>query len=218
MAQTNHRKIEDDLLDAQTAITNAINDGMVASALSNYGFDGEIMAEGKALYEEAYSLHKKQVAEYGEKYEATRKLHEALEKAASIYSKTFRIARQALKNNEDARNTLYLSNGRKKSISGQIEQAQVFYSNLISHPEMVQAMNRFAYDRERLETEKAIADDAAKAYAQRDLEKSQAQHATRQRDKKLDELGDWMDEFMVVAEVALEDEPQLLEMLGEVKS
>lgn len=45
-------------------------------------------------------------------------------------------------------------------------------------------------------------------------EKGESQDATKLKDTAFIELDDWMSEFYVVAKIALEDNPQLLESLG----
>ena len=45
-------------------------------------------------------------------------------------------------------------------------------------------------------------------------EKGQAQAATQKRDAALDDLQDWLSDYLAIAKVALEDNPQLLEGLG----
>lgn len=45
-------------------------------------------------------------------------------------------------------------------------------------------------------------------------ERGHAQEATRLRNEKLDELADYCVELRAVAEIALENQPQLLENLG----
>ncbi|MBK7178098.1 MAG: hypothetical protein IPH82_13075 [Chloroflexi bacterium] len=50
--------------------------------------------------------------------------------------------------------------------------------------------------------------------ASQEKEKSQAQKATKARDKALDDLDEWYVEFRELARIALEDDAQQLEALG----
>ena len=45
-------------------------------------------------------------------------------------------------------------------------------------------------------------------------EKGEAQAATKRRDAALDAMQDWLSDYLAIAKVALEEEPQLLEGLG----
>jgi hypothetical protein len=45
-------------------------------------------------------------------------------------------------------------------------------------------------------------------------EKGEAQAATQTRDQALDALQEWLSDYLAIAKVALEDNPQLLEALG----
>lgn len=48
------------------------------------------------------------------------------------------------------------------------------------------------------------------------LEKGESQDSTKAKDQAISEIDDWMTEFYSVAKIALEDQPQLLEVLGKI--
>jgi hypothetical protein len=210
----NYKRIEEKLHEAQIALDNAMANPTIASAVAEYGYNDVRMAEGKTLYNQAVDLHRKQMAEYGDKYEATETLHKAWDTADKVYINTFKIARIALRNKKKAWSALYLAGRTKQSLIGWLDHATTFYSNLLSDVELMKEMKRFAYDRERLLSEQALVEAVAEANNMKKSEKGEAEEATLERNRKIDQLDEWIGDFLQIAEIALEDCPQQLEKLG----
>lgn len=66
----------------------------------------------------------------------------------------------------------------------------------------------------KLTAGKALVDSVEALSVAQAKERGEAQDATQARDTALDELDEWMSDFLAIAHVALEDQPQLLEKLG----
>ncbi len=101
--------IHSQLLFAQNAITNALNQEVIKNLLAEYGYTEEKLREGLALYEEAQSLDIAKDKEYGDQYEATNELNLAKVEANREYMKHVKIARVALKDNRGAYESLQIS-------------------------------------------------------------------------------------------------------------
>ena len=211
-----YHSIEEKLHEAQLAIDNAIADPIVASAIAEFGYDDARMAEGKALYEKAIELQQKQFAEYGDKFEATEGLHKIWQTADAVYRTTFRVARIAMKEKKKAWSTMRLYNANNRSLPIWLSEAKALYGNLLKDQDLVLAMERFGYTRDRLLEEQALVHSVEEAKRIKEDEKSDAQHATMQRDQALAELGEWFDDFLEIADIALAETPQKLEKLGVV--
>jgi hypothetical protein len=75
-------------------------------------------------------------------------------------------------------------------------------------------LSQFDYDQAKLAAEYALVQAVMDANAVQDKERGEAQHSTKARDMKLDELEAWVSRYKQVAKLALEDKSQLLEQLG----
>lgn len=209
--------IDDQLLFAQNLIQNGTNVDAILSAMTAFGYDTTAMDAGKALLDKANELHAKQKQEYGEQFAATDELNLARENANKTYMKHVKLARIALSNDRGAFESLQLSGDRKQSISGWIQQAKTFYANALVSTSVKGALSKFTVSEEVLNAgQAAILDVESKLNAQL-KEKGEAQAATEARDKAFDDLQEWVSQYVSIARIALEDEPQLLESLGIVE-
>ena len=73
---------------------------------------------------------------------------------------------------------------------------------------------KFGYTAEKLQAEQALVMTAETNNFSYDKEKGEAQQSTVNRDEKVDELIDWFRDFIEIARIALEENPQWLEKLG----
>ncbi len=202
------------LLDARIAIDNSLESATIADAVAILGYDQARLQAARALYDEIIDLITVQKLEYGEQYEATAALQVAWDTADAAYRRTLKISRIAFAGNDKARNALRLDGSRKFSIGGWIEQTVIFYKAMLATPDFITIMTPYGYDVLKFEAEYALVQATINAKTTQGIERGEAQHATKMRDAKVDELDRWLADYKVIAEVALEESPQLLEQLG----
>lgn len=212
-----NQTIDSKLLFASSSINNALNNEAIQALLETFGYNSEVLNVGKELYTKTESLHTKQKKEYGEQYAATDKLNEVLALANHRYMQDLKVARIGLKGNRAAREAMLLGGRRKESLSGWLKQTHAFYTNALELPEVLSAMARFNRTKEHLEEGQAMVNAVEQAYAVQLKEKGEAQNATPVRDDAFDDLQEWMSDFVGIARIALEAQPQYLEILGIVK-
>ena len=75
-------------------------------------------------------------------------------------------------------------------------------------------MGHFGYDRAKLEAQQTLVQTVYDKDNTQESHKGEAQQVTKTRDAKLDDLAQWVADLKVIAQVALEDNPQWLEKLG----
>ena len=208
------QRVDQRLLAVQLAVENTLKDQDVLTELTLFGYDEAKLNVGKRLYEEAQALVNQQKVEYGEQYQATQVLHQAKEKADKVYTRTLKIARIALRGNVQAHTALILGGPRKRSLAGWLAQAQAFYANLRADADLIAQMANFGYDQAKLEAEQALVLAVLQADQTQQKEMGEARQATKLRDAKLDEMDEWMLDFITIVRVALEEEPEKLATLG----
>jgi hypothetical protein len=207
-------KISDLLESANLIITNTMQNEEILAAVGVFGYSIEKLQQGKDLYDLTRSLDLKQSQEYGEQHQATFDLRESFNEAGKVYITSLKVARIALKGSKEASTALMLHGSRKIDVSGWLEQAITFYSNLISNEAYMVEMLKFNRTPELLQAEYDMVMNVQNLNNLQQKEMGEAQQSTKDRDKKLDELLEWVSDLKKIAKLALEEKPQLLEKLG----
>jgi len=208
------RSIDTLLNEAQVAIDNALNNPKILSYLSDFGYNTARIQQGQKLYTVAAAAQLAQTAEAGGQISATATVNEAWAAAKKSYIRWVKVARVALKGNDGAATQLALSGKRKESLSGWLAQAKQFYSNALSDKGILKSLQAFGITEQKLKAGLAEIQAIEAANLVQEKEKGEAQAATQKRDAALDELQDWLSDYLAIAKVALEEDPQLLEGLG----
>ena len=211
---TTYATIDQQLAAAGLALNNARSDGDLAGPLAEFGYDAERLTQGWALYEAAVAAQQRFTQEYGEQFTASDAFTVAKDAAQATYSRYVKIARVALKEERGAGAKLALDGRRKRSLAGWLAQARQFYANAQADAEVLAALGQFGVTAEKLAAGQAQVDGVEALAAAQKKETGEAQQATQKRDEALEALDAWMSDFVAIARIALEENPQWLEKLG----
>ncbi|MFH6983379.1 hypothetical protein [Marinoscillum luteum] len=209
------KTLTDKLESSRVLIFNS-RDAEVAALLDTMGIDTAYIDEGESLYNETMTLVDQQKKEYQEQSLAYDKFYVEKDVAEAIYKRTLKLVKVLSRSDKDLQNRLGLQNGKVYAIEQWIEGAVDFYNRLLNEADFLTNLAKFKVTPEQLNTEKTAIDALKDLRNQAVVEKGKAQEATRLRNEKLDELDDYCTELKAVAEIALEEKPQLLEKLGVV--
>ncbi len=130
-------RIADRLNAVQVAIDNARADAELQTALVAYGYTAERLQQGKRLYQAVLDLQHQQRNEYGAKQTASSTFKAAWDRANTTYMRLFKVARVALKDQCGNWLALGLDGERKRTFAGWLAQAQQFYTNALSQPDVL---------------------------------------------------------------------------------
>lgn len=195
-------------------VVNSIEDATIRDAVQLLGYTPERLETGRVLLEDAASLSETFTKEYGDVEAAFAQRDAEKEKAHASYIKFFTVARIVFKDDKAAQTSLQLTGRKPASLSGWLKHTKSFYNNLLSKGEWVALMAGYNITQEALEQGLQQVLNVERYADVIMREKGDAQNATQQRDRKLEELAEWINDYESVARVALADSPQLLEKLG----
>lgn len=199
------------IVDAQRTIENALNHKEIQKGLSAFRYARKKLLEGKALCEQTHMLHMSKFDKYGSQYQTSNTLKEEVALVKMQYKRHLQIARLAFEDNRGVQEKLKLKGKRKENLDGWLEQATAFYYYIDG---VMEDITRYGADQEELIQTKVMV-EALSATKQQQLQtRGEAQHATQQRNIALKQLNNWMKKFRQTARIALQEEPQLLEILG----
>lgn len=187
----------------------------VADALAEFGYDAGRIAEGRALLDTAVEAQQAFVRERGEQMDATQALNGAIEAAKHVYDGYLKLARKRLEDDPPALERLRATGPREKTYSGWVGQTQQFYTTALDDDAILEALARYNVTREKLEDGLALVNEVIARNSVQEDEKSEALEASAARQAAFKALGDWMDEFLIVAEVAFRDKPGARKRFGQ---
>lgn len=195
-------------------INNSLGDDEIKNAVAGLGYTEEKLNQGKLLLEDSRNLYETQLKEYGDVDAAQDALKSIRKEAYGNYITHLTIARIAFKNNVQAISTLELTGTRATTLSGWLSQARNFYNALLANEEWKTVMAGYGQTGAMLAESLEKVEGVAKAAENVKKEMGDAQNATLERDMRFEELTEWLSEYDQIAEIALADNPQLLERIG----
>ena len=179
------RSIANRLESARLALTNAMAETELRSALAPFGYDEARLQQGKGLYESALAVWQSQQ----QKQSRRRAAVAAYDRADAAAS-------------------------RRRSFASKVAQMRLFYSAALGSPEILSILAGYGFTESQLQTDFALVAALESARSQREVESGEVLGATRNRQQALSILDRWMGDFAAIAHLALEETPQRLEMLG----
>ena len=200
--------------EATTLLANAREQPEIAAALAEFGYDPPVLQVGQDLLDTARDLHDLQIKEYGEQHAATQAILEASQQADKSYTTHRALAKIAFKNDPQRKTDLHLEDRKPQLFYPWYEQARHFYTALLADQEAQSQLTRFNISLEALQASQAQLEGVYTLKNVQEREKGEAQEATQQRNAALGDLDEWLSDFRVVARIALQDTPQLLEALN----
>jgi len=208
------QSIANRLESARLALTNALAEAELLSALAPFGYDESRLQQGQVLYENALTVWQSQQQKQSRRRAAAAAYKQADAAASHAYMRAVQLCRTLYRGDPVTYRALGLAGSRKKGFADKVAQMRLFYTTALGNPQIQANLAEYGFSPARLQADLALVAALESARSQREVESGVVQDATHSRAQALSALEGWMREFVTVARLALEENPQRLEMLG----
>ena len=202
----------------RVALENAEQQDQIAALVGEMGYDAEKIAAGKTLLAETRALYDANKTEDDETTEASETFKEVRSELSKSYTRHRKRARVVFLNDAVTLSRLALDGEVPRPYIKWLEAVKKFYAEA-ANSEIQAQLARLKVTPEEITAATNLIASVENARAVYLRETGESQDATKQKDAAMARMAAWMSEFYAVARIALEDNPQLLEVLGKpVKS
>lgn len=196
------------------AFENGRNQPLIKSLLASFGYTDEKLDEGWLLYQDTHRVwldKKREDVETSESYNQFKALFDALEQQYIMDRKKLKVAFMWA---PEVLKKLNVNGERPQAYLELMDSMQVCYATLNSDLSLQTKVAHMQLTPEHISASLARLEAIAQARSLYLRENSESQAATELKDQAFAKLDRWMREYLAVARIALEEQPQLLEALG----
>ncbi|WP_461633000.1 PQLLE family protein [Labilibaculum euxinus] len=196
------------------ALTNAESHYEIKAALIEYGVNETFIAEGWQVFNRAKEAWEQNKMEVSETKLASNVYHKAYHELEMKFKRHRDLSLILFKKDPDMQILLGIKGRFPVVYNKFFDNVKLYYTSIITIPEVQNRMAVIKITPEVATSQLSELDRLLTLRADFDKEKGESQDTTVSKNTALHELSEWMDNFDILAEIALYDNPQRLEVLG----
>ncbi|QTD39021.1 hypothetical protein JL193_07165 [Polaribacter batillariae] len=210
-----NKKSEAALLEQwHVAIENSQQQTEIATQITNFGYDTAKIEEGRALLNATQTVWQNNQQEDQETTAAFNAFKAKREALFTLYNQHRKKAKAKFKRQPQTLVQLQITGTIPTIYISKIETIQHFYTQIVQNPSIKTELLSYNITEEELAQGQDLLTETQQARTHYLKEVGESQDATKQKDKALKTMENWMQDFYAMASIALENNPQLLEALG----
>ena len=196
-------------------ISASLTNPAIVTATGRFGYDKIQIKNGERIFKDLEKIDGKQNLAQERKV----KLHEERGKfnlsVRKQYMKILQIARIAFAQDIIIRKALHLDGARETSLDLWINQVSIFANHILGEQNWLIILKKFGIERKELYALLTDLERLRSITMSCEQAKTEAKKLTAQKKLKLKELQDWISDYLKIAKIALEDNPELYKKLRE---
>ncbi|MCU4156717.1 hypothetical protein J1N10_12075 [Carboxylicivirga sp. A043] len=199
---------------SRTAITNAESNPLIKAALADYGLGEEQMVHGRQLYNSTQNMWDTNIKEDAESTEASLAYSTTYNKLQTL----FKVHRDKtlifFKLKPELLAKLGVKGSFPRKYNDFFDKVRQYYTTIKSDAAIQAELDKIKVTADIVDECLVLLEELLAKRSHFDKELAESQDMTKSKNAALLALKEWMDEFYIIAKVALYDQPQLLEALG----
>lgn len=209
-----NKSIEKLLLKSQILVNNFVGNALIQNKMSTFNITLEKVNSFQSDVNTARDVYYRQIGKYSERSVASNEFKQQWRNARKVHFNDIKLSRSALRQFPNDAELLGLNDAREKNLSEWLGQSRRFYETAQEHPGMIEKLAAYGLDQARLTAGLQEINNTEAAYAKYQDFRGASQQATQDRDQLVEAIARERQKILTVAEVALQDKPELLEQLG----
>ncbi|EZH73207.1 hypothetical protein ATO12_19580 [Aquimarina atlantica] len=209
----NSRKSEAALLEQyRVALENVKNQPEIASEMEELNYNKDKISEGEQLLAETRAAYDFKKQEDDETTEASTAFKKEKEQLDILYRKHRKKAKVVFRKQPETLKKIGVVGTTPRAYTNWIETTRRFYNQ--TDQNIIDQLATIKITPKDITSGNMQIQEVENARAKYLKEVGESEDATKQKDAAFAKMEDWMRDFYAVADIALEDQPQLMEALG----
>lgn len=150
------QSIANRLESARLALTNALGESELLSALAPFGYDEARLQQGQSLYENALAVWQSQQQKQSHRRAATAAYHQAAAAASRAYMRGVKLCRTLYQNDSVTYRALGLAGNRSRSFAAKVAQIRLFYTTILGSPEILATLAGYGFNESQLQQQFSV--------------------------------------------------------------
>ncbi len=212
---TNKKKTELDALESfRLLFTNISKVKEIKMQMAEYGYDQKALEAGQEKYEIALNYYNKRQEEEAQKKQTYQIYLKEYKKVEEEFRKDRKRAKIALLDRKDLYPIFYLKKPIPDAHLQLLYDAKLLYEQIQTNPLAHELLSPFKLNKQGAVEKLKQIEIVNRLRGKYEKEKAESQQCTQNKNRAFKDIRQWVRKFYAVAQIALEDSPQLLESIG----
>ncbi|PWE00745.1 hypothetical protein [Marinilabilia rubra] len=191
----------------------SLSDQSLVSSLSSFGYGLKEMERGRELLELLRQIDQEQEAAQSRRKQLNKEKNELYKEIQKRYMRIVKIGRIVFDHEDLVKSTLGLEGPREKQFDDWYRQVYMFCKNLLAEEKWMEVLSNYGVKKLDLKNILIDLEKLEELNTRFEHAKTLSKEMTQKKRKQLLLLQDWLSDYLKIARLALEEQPQLLEKL-----